>query len=146
MARRSKGSRCVGMDLEATGRILDVTLSRGVTIRLFFSKDHCLPVRKGSRVKDRSRESSLEGEGASSYPQQRSHIYAQSRLSRSTGASKGGGQRAPDPTHRSSASKSCPSMPTKPLEGYYSLVPQKKKKKTSRVYQRWANPRQVHET
>lgn len=101
VARRSRGSRCVGMDLEATGRTLDLTLSRGVTIRLSFSKDHCLQSEERVKGQGQSKESSARERVHLFHPQHLSHMYAWSHLSPSATAGKGGGQRAPDPTHRS---------------------------------------------
>lgn len=128
VARRSRGSRCVGMDREATGRIPDLTLSRGITIRLSFAKDHCLLSEGKVKGQGQKQGEQWEGEGASFHPQHLGHRCTWSRLSQSASAGKGGGQTAPDPMHRNSASKSSPSVPTKPLAGYYSLVQQNKKK------------------
>lgn len=91
-----------------TVRILDLTLSKGVTVWLSFSKEcHCLPsAKEATRSGTEKKETSSECQGSYFHPKHLGHPHAWSCcFSRYAGAGEGGGQKISNPMHRSSVSK-----------------------------------------
>lgn len=132
VARRGRDGR-LRMDLEATGRILDLILSTGMTIRLSFQRATVCWVREGSRVKDRSRESS---------GRERVQPSTHSALATYMRASKGSGHLTQPQEHLQTP------VPARQWSPQQAMTPScnKTERKTSRVSQRWVNPRQVSVT
>lgn len=91
-----------------TVRILDLTLSKGVTVGLSFSKEcHCLSsAKEATRSGTERKETSSECQGSTS-TQSTSATCTHGRVVflRMLVQGEGGGQRVSDPMHRSSVSK-----------------------------------------